>query len=163
MNRSPTRRSQRVNEHLQQSPTKKMPDVNMKTSPAVQISVLASIYLAFLAQRHLHIYVTFVSFAVLLPSLVALIMLQTGTLQTGFLFCLVLISCIGVLWYYFARPKVHACARSVDQIYFLSDGPAGQGTKNHRLASCYVAATGYKDEYGEDLLGLYANEYIPAG
>jgi hypothetical protein len=159
--RTPTRRSQRVQSHLEQSPTR---DLHAKKqSPAEGINVFTSIFLAFLARRHLHIYVLRASVVLMLSSLVALIVLKTQTMVSILLCSEFLLSTIGVLWYFFGRPSVYASARSMRQIYYASEGPSGQGEKHHWLASCYIASTGYTDEFGNDLLGLYASEFIPAG
>lgn len=158
---SPRRRSFRTSakqsklDPYRLSPVK--PQAN-SAEPAIQGSLAASIYLAFVSRRHLHGYLLLLSLSILVASFIVFALWGGVIAAVPFA-----ISLPGLLWYLLFRPIPKAHAKSKELPFLWMEGSAGKGPKLVRMASCYVAATGFKDEYGYDVMGLYANEFIAKG
>jgi hypothetical protein len=68
-------------------------------------------------------------------------------------------------WYFFCRPKIVVRAKARAMVFLLTkgSGPDGSGERKINMAAVYIAPTGFKDEQGFDLMGLYANQFISKG
>jgi hypothetical protein len=127
------------------------------TKPEVEEAItLSSIYIAFLSRRHLHGNILCLSLSILVAGLIGFA--ASGMMIAAPLFVL---SCPGLSWYFLMRPKIRAFAQARAQAFLYTEGSSSRGQKLVDLPSVYVAGTGYKDELGREVLGLYANQFIP--
>jgi hypothetical protein len=135
-----------------------MPQPVQELAAEASSSLASSIYQAYMSRRHLHKYLLALSLSILVSSFIVLAV--WGGVIAAVPFAL---SLPGLFWYLLFRPTPEVYAKSVEQTFLWTDGVAGKGPKMVRMAQCYVAATGYKDQFGVDILGLYANEFIAKG
>ena len=64
-------------------------------------------------------------------------------------------------WFFFLRPKIHVSSEARPSEFFSTTGSRGEYFID--MAAVYVASTGFKDEMGVDIMGLYANQFIKRG
>lgn len=152
---SPNRRSPRVAAQVaaQQNPDPYphapiKPDDSQRKPSKLERSVVYSTYCTFLSRRHLHCYILYLGMA---------------CLAYAYLFCsdVVILSLPAFAWYFFFRPKIQATSEARPQEFLSTTGTRGAFFLD--MAAVYAAATGFKDEYGRDIMGLYAKEYIRKG
>ena len=147
--RSPSRRSLRVASQYAHDPYPLAPLLADELPPPPTIrSVLLFTYLSFLSRRHLHRYVLYLALA---------------CLASAWFFSLeiAVLSVPSLAWFFFLRPKIHVHRQAEGREFLWTTGT--RGTKNINMAAVYIASTGFKDEQGYDILGLYANQFIPKG
>jgi len=160
---SPNRRSSRTRRRDSADTTVPYSFAPLKTQqvtkPKVEEAITySSIYIAFLSRRHLHGNILWLFLSVLVAGLIGFA--ASGIMIAAPLFVL---SCPGLSWYFLMRPKIRAFASGRDQAFLYMEGPSSKGQKIVNLPAVYVAGTGYKDEIGREVLGLYANQFIPEG
>ena len=150
---SPNRKSSRVSHSNLGDPYPFAPLLHERLrSPPTDYGVLQSAYLTFLSRRHLHIYVLYLGLA---------------CFASAYLYRLEIIalSILALAWFFFGRPRIVVHAKAGAQAFnsLVGPGPSGNGVRFFKMASIYVAPTGFKDEQGNDIMGLYANQFIARG
>ena len=146
---TPTRRSARTAARQQNDPYPFAPLLLNDLPPApTNVGVLFATYLTFLSRRHLHCYVLYLALACLASAW--FFRLEFGVLSVP-----------ALAWFFFLRPKIHISSKACAREFFWSNGTRSIYSIN--MAAVYVASTGFKDEKGCDIMGLYANQFIKKG
>jgi hypothetical protein len=116
--------------------------------PPTNVGVLFGTYLAFLSRRHLHCYILYLALACLASAV--FFRLEIGALSMP-----------ALAWFYLLRPKIRVSSKAEAKEFYRTTGT--RGTFFIDMAAVYVAPTGFKDEMGCDIMGLYANQFIKKG
>ena len=146
---SPSRKSRRVAAAQNNDPFPFAPLLLDVIPPAKMISgVIFSTYLTFLSRRHLHCYILYLALACLASAY--FFRLEIGALSMP-----------ALAWFFFLRPKIRVSSEARPSEFFRTTGCSGGFFID--MAAVYVASTGFKDEMGSDIMGLYANQFIKRG
>jgi hypothetical protein len=151
---SPSRRSRR---NIHSNPEQAYPFAPLLeeklNGPPTNYGVLRSLYLAYLSRRHLHGYVLYLA--------------TLACLASAYLYRVEIsaLSFPALAWYFFCRPKIVVRAKARVMVFNSTAGfgPDRTGERKIKMAAVYVAPTGFKDEKGCDIMGLYANQFISRG
>ena len=153
MDGTPTRRSYR---NRQSNPANYYPFAPLLQErldgPPTNYGALLSWYLVFLSRRHLHGSILYLALACLASAYLYRVEISA-------------LSFPALAWYFFCRPKIVVRAKARVMVFNSTAGfgPDRTGERKIKMAAVYVAPTGFKDEKGCDIMGLYANQFISRG
>lgn len=136
------------------------------------------LYVFFLSARHLHFVASVCLVLACSVGLLTLIMTFDTTCTIFFIVPLLAVVCLDIAWYCFLRPPVVASSPSRTNYFQPAGGrfpsfPTGSSKKSKiyrqgndivmTFPPIYVAHTGYFDENGSAIYGLYAGSKISQG